>query len=108
MVLTPDGIDSAREALRKNRLRILELLAERGASNVRVFGSLARGDEEVRSDIDLLVEPAGAGSVGAELLTALGLAEELTQLIHVRVDVATPRMLRNELRDAVLAEAVPL
>jgi uncharacterized protein len=87
---------------------ILALLAERGAEDARIFGSLARGDEDAQSDIDLLVELPDAGSPGAELLTALGLAEELSQLIRARVDVATPRTLRDEVRDAALAEAVPL
>jgi hypothetical protein len=46
---------SPREVLRNERGRILSLLAERGARDVRVFGSLARGDEDFQSDIDLLV-----------------------------------------------------
>ena len=75
---------------------------------MRVFGSLARSEEDVQSDIDLLVELPDVGSVGAELLTALGLTEELSQLVHARIDVATPRTLRAEVRDAALAEAVPL
>lgn len=89
-------------------MTILVFLSERGASDVRVFGSLARGEEDVQSDIDLLVELPDAGSAGGELLTALGLAEELSELLHARVDVATPRILREEVRDAALAEAVPL
>jgi predicted nucleotidyltransferase len=97
-----------REVLREHRSAILALLAERGARDVRVFGSLARGDDDVQSDIDLLIELPNPGSVGAELLTALGLAEELSQLVRARVGVATPRTLRDEVRDAALAEAVPL
>ena len=94
--------------LREHRSTILALLAERGAQHPRIFGSLARGDEDLQSDIDLLVELPDAGSTGAELLTALGLAEELSQLVHARVDVATPRTLCDDVRDAALAEAVPL
>ena len=75
---------------------------------MRLFGSLARGDEDAQSDIDLLVDLPEAGSAGAELLTALGLAEELSQLVRARVDVATPRTLRDEVRGTALAEAVPL
>jgi predicted nucleotidyltransferase len=107
-VTTPDRNTPPRKVLREHRSSILALLAERGARDVRVFGSLARGDEDVLSDIDLLVELPDAGSAGAELLTALGLAEELSQLVHARVDVATPRTLREDVRDAVLAEAVLL
>lgn len=97
-----------REVLREHRSAILALLTERGAEDVRIFGSLARGDEDSRSDIDLLVKLPDTGSAGAELLTALGLAEELSQLVQARVDVATTRTLHDEVRDAVLAEAVPL
>jgi predicted nucleotidyltransferase len=103
-----DGNSSPRDVLREHRSAILALLAERGVREVRVFGSLARGDDDVQSDLDLLVDLPDAGSLGAELLTALGLAEELSQLVHARVDVATPRTLRDEVRDAALAEAVPL
>lgn len=108
MAAAAHGRNSPREVLREHRSRMLDLLAERGASNVRIFGSLARGDDAVRSDIDLLVELTDAASAGAELLTVLGLAEELSQLVDARVDVATPRTLRDEVRDAALAEAVPL
>lgn len=105
---TPDRRSTPRDALREHRAEILTLLAERGARDVRVFGSLARGDEDVQSDIDLLVELSDAGSVADELLTALGLSEELTQLVRARVDVVTPRTLRDDVRAAALAEAVPL
>src|SRR3954467_8179590 len=56
MVDAPDGKKAPREVLREHRLRMLDHLAERGASNVRIFGSLARGDDDGQSDIDLLVE----------------------------------------------------
>jgi len=65
-----------REVLREQRSRILSLLAERGGRDVRVFGSLARGDDDTQSDIDLLIELPGGDSAAAELLTVLGLSEE--------------------------------
>ena len=105
---TADHRPSPREVLREHRSKILSLLAERGVRDVRVFGSLARGDEYVESDIDLLIQLPDGGSAGAELLTALGLSEELSQLVRARVDVATPRTLRDEVRNAALAESVPL
>lgn len=105
---TADRNTAPRERLAEYREAILALLAERGAYHVRVFGSLARGDEDGLSDIDLLIELPDVGSTGTQLLTALGLAEELSQLVHARVDVATPQTLRDEVRDAALAEAVPL
>jgi hypothetical protein len=49
-----------RDVLQKQRRTILSLLAERGAREVRVFGSLARGDDDLQSDIDLLVPDAGS------------------------------------------------
>lgn len=97
-----------RDVLRTERGKILSLLAERGIRDVRVFGSLARGDDDPQSDIDLLVELPDSGSAGGELLTALGLSEELSQLVRTRVEVATPRTLRADVRAAALAEAVPL
>ncbi|HEX5583427.1 nucleotidyltransferase family protein [Gaiella sp.] len=107
-MVTTDRSGSPREVLRKHRSAILALLDERGVRDVRVYGSLARGEEDVESDIDLLVELPDTVSAGVELLTALGLAEELSQLVRARVDVATPRTLRDEVRDAALAEAIPL
>lgn len=100
---------SHRELLQRERRRILEFLAQRGARDVRVFGSVARGEEDLgRSDIDLLIDLAKAGSAGGELLTVLGLSEELSELLGVRVDVVTPRTLRADVRELALAEAVPL
>ncbi len=75
---------------------------------MRLFGSLARGDDDALSDIDLLVDLATSESLGTELLIVLGLSEELSQLVGARVDVVTARTLREEVRDAALAEAVPL
>ena len=102
------GRRTPREVLREQRSRILSLLSERGGRDVRVFGSLARGDDDVQSDIDLLIELPGSDSAAAELLTVLGLSEELSELIGAQIDVVTPRTLRDEVRDAAIAEAVPL
>jgi len=99
---------SRRELLRRNRDLITEFLALRGAREVRVFGSVARGEDVGRSDIDLLVELPGGASTGGELLTVLGLSEELSQLLGIRVDVVTARTLRPGVRERALAEAVPL
>jgi uncharacterized protein len=84
------------------------LLAARGIADVRVFGSVARGDDEPSSDIDLLVELDGDRSPGAELLEALELTELLTSLVGTRVDVVTARSLRPEVREVATAEAIPL
>lgn len=97
-----------REALQRQRASILSLLSERGGRDVRIFGSLARGDDDPESDIDLLVDLPGAVSRADELLTVLGLSEELSELVGARVDVASPRTLRDDVREAALCEAVPL
>lgn len=100
--------DSRADLLRLHRDAILELLAARGIEDVRIFGSIARGDDEPTSDIDLIVELRGERSSGAELLEALELSELLTRLVGARVDVVTPRSLRREVRELAIAEAVPL
>lgn len=97
-----------RDVVRRERSRIVAFLAARGASDVRIFGSIARGEDESRSDIDLLVDLDGERSPGSELLVALGLSEELSDLLDARVDVVTPRTLRPEVRELALTEAVPL
>ena len=99
---------SRSELLCAHRAAILDLLGARGIENVRVFGSIARGEDGSASDIDLIVELHGERSSGAELLEALELSELLTRLLGTRVDVVTPRSLRPEVRAIALAEAVPL
>jgi predicted nucleotidyltransferase len=103
-----EGPAARRALLRRERERILDFLAQHGVREVRVFGSVARGEDIGRSDIDLLIELAEVGSSGEELLTVLGLSEELSRLLGVRVDVVTPSTLRPDVREAALAEAVPL
>ena len=86
------------------REEILQVAANRGARNVRVFGSVARGDSDEKSDIDFLVEL----EPGRTLFDLSGLLLDLESLLHVSVDVVTERGLRPRVRDRVLAEAVPL
>jgi hypothetical protein len=71
---------------------------------VRVFGSVARGDADDRSDIDLLVDL----EVGRSLLDLGGLWTELNERLGIRVDVVTEHGLRERIRERVLAEARPL
>jgi uncharacterized protein len=97
-----------RDVLREQRLTILSVLSARGGRDVRVFGSIARGDDDELSDVDLLVELPHGDSPADELLTVLGLSEELSELVGARIDVVTPRTLRADVRAAALAEAVPL
>jgi len=90
--------------LDENRRKILEVAARYGASNVRVFGSVARGDADDASDIDFLVNLAPDRS----LLDLGSLLYELNQLLGVEVDVVAEEGLRPKIRDRVLAEAVKL
>ena len=93
-----------RETLLAKRDAILRIAATHGASNLRIFGSVARGDCDDRSDYDFLVdlEP------GRSLLDLGGLLMDLQELLHKKVDVITPRALRPRIRDSVLREGVPL
>jgi predicted nucleotidyltransferase len=90
----------------KHRGEILALAARNGASNVRVFGSVARGQASDSSDLDLLVrfEP------DRTLMDHGMLVEELQQLLNVKVDIVSEGALRGDDRFAreVLKEAVPL
>jgi predicted nucleotidyltransferase len=92
------------EELRNRRSEILRLAAIHGASNVRVFGSVARGEADDRSDVDFLVD---MGS-GRSLLDLGGLLEDLRELLSRPVDIVTERGLKARIRDRVLREAVPL
>ena len=87
-----------------HRDEILRIARKHGASNVRVFGSAARGDAGPESDIDLLVDvlPAHSRWFPGGLLT------ELEQLLGRRVDIVEPEGLHWFVRDRVLKEAVPL
>jgi predicted nucleotidyltransferase len=86
------------------RADVLALAARRGARNVRVFGSVARGDAGPMSDVDLLidVEP------GRSLLDVVGLWQDLEALLGCKVDLVTDGGLSPHLRDRIHAEARPL
>lgn len=90
--------------LRRRRKVIIDIAARRGAHNVRVFGSVARGDNTADSDIDLLVDiDKGVGIVGLA-----GLKRELTDLLGKSVDVVPTDTLKARIRAEVLTEAIPL
>jgi predicted nucleotidyltransferase len=90
--------------LNEKREEILRIAAKHGARNVRVFGSVARGEADERSDIDFLVEM----EPGRSLLDLGGLQYELERLLGCPVDVVTERGLKARIRDRVLREAVPV
>lgn len=82
----------------------LRIAAKDGARNVRVFGSVARGEADDRSDIDLLVEM----EPGRSLLDLGGLQYELERRFGRPVDVVTERGLKARIRDRILREAIPV
>jgi hypothetical protein len=90
------------ELLKGKRKDVLSIAAKYGARNVRVFGSLARGEADERSDIDFLVEM----EPGRSLLDLGGLQAELEALFGCPVDVVTEKGLKARTRGRVLAEAV--
>lgn len=92
------------ERLKGKRDEILRLAAKYGARNVRAFGSLARGEADEASDLDLLVEL----DAGRSLLDLGGFQFELEALLGCRVDVVTERGLKRRIRDRVLREALPV
>jgi len=92
------------EIVSKHREQILSLAKKYGASDVRVFGSFARGTADEKSDVDFLVNLAP----GRSLFDLGGLLYELQELIGRRVDVVTPAGLRPRIRDRVLREALPI
>jgi len=91
--------------LRARRDEILALAEKHGASNVRVFGSVARGEATPESDVDLLVEQDWSRLTG---WGGMGLIVELEDLLNCKVDVATVEELKPRIRQRVLREVVPL
>ncbi len=92
------------DKLRKERHQILILAVKHGARNVRVFGSVARGEERPDSDVDFLVEMAP----GRSLLDVGGLQMDLQERLGQRVDVVTRKGLKRRLMPRVLRESKPL
>ena len=104
LVVVDVGTNPLRDLVEAHREQIKAIVARHHGRSVAIFGSVARGDERPGSDVDFLVEldpdarPIEILSIGVELEEALG----------VKVDVGTPALLRERLRDEILAEAVPL
>jgi predicted nucleotidyltransferase len=85
----------------EHRERILAIAREHRATNVHVFGSVARGDDTPESDVDFLVEFLPPFS----LLSRVGLIDDLESELGVSVDVSTPAGLKKRCRGAVLEES---
>jgi len=92
------------ELLNAKHDQILEIAAKYGAYNVRVFGSVARGEADENSDIDLMVNM----EAGRTLLDLSGLLIDLEALLGCKVDVVTEVGLRPRVRERVMKDAIPL
>ncbi len=93
-----------RDILKSKREDILRIAAKYGASNVRVFGSVARGEAGPESDVDLLIDFEPDRS----LLDHVALLQDLEDILSLKVDVVNEKALHNCIRDRVLREATPL
>lgn len=96
--------EQARAKLVLHREEIVRIAADNRTENVRVFGSVARGDARADSDIDLLVD----ARPGASLFDLGRIATRVGEILGRRVDVVVASDLKSMIRDAVLAEAIPL
>ena len=92
------------EVVMPNRDLILQTAARHGAHSIRVFGSVARRQDDSDSDIDFLVEM----EPGRSLFDLGGLLMDLENLLNTKVDIVTERGLKERIRERVLNEAVPL
>lgn len=93
-----------RDELHRHRNAIAAIAERHGASNLRLFGSVGRGEERADSDIDLLVDLADNAGFG----DYLALVEELEALFGRRVDLVVGRSLSVHFRPFIAAEARPL
>ncbi|TVP62125.1 MAG: nucleotidyltransferase [Nodularia sp. (in: Bacteria)] len=92
------------EILAAKREEILQIATKYGAYNIRIFGSVARREADLNSDVDFLVEM----ETGRSLFDLGGLLMELQEILGCEVDIVTEKGLRSRIRERVLNEAVPL
>ena len=103
---TPASTDAPRleDLVRLKRDEILQIAGRHGAGNVRVFGSVARGESGPDSDLDLLIDVVGPTTSWFPG----GLLVDLEELLGRRVDIVETSAIHRRIRDRVLAEARPL
>ena len=92
------------QIIQAKRPEILEIAQRYGARDIRIFGSVARGDQTETSDLDLIVR----FDTGRTLFDQGGLLMELQDLLGVKVDIISERGMRPRFREQVMKEAVPL
>ena len=91
-------------ALQIHRQQIREISLRHHTTNIRVFGSVVRGEDSEESDLDLLVDPTPETS----MMDIGAIRYELKKLLGISVDVLTPKSLPETFRDQVLQEALPV
>lgn len=94
-----------KEIIKDKREEILDIAAKHGAFNLRLFGSVARGEETEQSDIDFLID-YDLDKISSWFPS--GLVEDLETLLNRRVDVVTINSLHYLIKDKVLSEAIVL
>lgn len=98
---------SQRLELYRNEIeKIAEKYQRKGLYNLRVFGSVARGDDTEESDIDFMVDVDS--DLRPSLYTLIGMTDELEDLLGIKVDVITARSLPEQVREAIVSEALAL
>ena len=95
---------SLSKTLKNSREEILNIAGKYGAKNIRVFGSVARGEEKQGSDIDIIVEM----KQGSSLLDIIAIKQDIEDLLGRKVDVVTEASISPYIRTEILREAVNL
>lgn len=94
----------ASEALATHREKLLAIAAGHGASNLRVFGSVAKGADKEGSDIDMLVDLRK----GTSLFELVGMQQDFEDVLGIKVDLVTEPELHPEIKERILSEARPV
>jgi hypothetical protein len=92
------------EEIREYREQIINLTEQYNSTNVRVFGSVARGESTENSDIDFLIDPTPE----QDLFDLIRLTRSLKELLHCDVDVIHSNALHPTIKDQITKEAIPL
>ncbi len=107
MALASSDSLTIRELIRARRSDVDAVLRRYGATNARLFGSVARGDADELSDVDVLVDLL-PDDKDSELLRISGIAVGMERVLGRRVDVVVPALLRAQVSRTALMDAIPL
>jgi predicted nucleotidyltransferase len=94
-----------KQVLLEKREEIIRIAAKHGAYNVRIFGSVARGDDDEKSDIDFLID-YDLSKISPWFPS--GLMQDLQSILGRKVDIVTVEGLKERIRERVLEEAIEL